>query len=136
MPEGPECTRTARQVNRAVQGKSLVNINFVSGRYVKNLPTGFSEFYFALDEKPLPVKGVFNKGKFIWWEFGDLLPICYMYTTLGMSGNFKLQPSNQSMVGQQRTLTATSLLLQLEDFDFSMNYDIFLNQFSIYFFKL
>ena len=42
MPEGPECTRTARQVNRAVQGKSLVNINFVSGRYVKNLLTGFT----------------------------------------------------------------------------------------------
>jgi formamidopyrimidine-DNA glycosylase len=98
MPEGPECTRTARQVNRAVQGKSLVNINFVSGRYVKKLPTGFAEFYFALDEKPLPVKGVYNKGKFIWWEFGDLLPICYMYTTLGMTGNFKLQPSKHTRI--------------------------------------
>ena len=98
MPEGPECTRTARQLNRAVQGKSLVNLNFVSGRYVKNLPTGFAEFYFALDEKPLPVKGVYNKGKFIWWEFGDLLPICYMYTTLGMTGNFKLQPSKHTRI--------------------------------------
>ena len=98
MPEGPECTRTARQVNRAVQGKFLVNINFVSGRYVKKLPTGFSEFYFALDEKHLPVKGVYNKGKFIWWEFGDLLPICYMYTTLGMTGNFKLQPSKHTRI--------------------------------------
>ena len=98
MPEGPECTRTARQVNRAVQGKSLVNINFVSGRYVKNLPTGFTDFYFALDEKHLPVKGVYNKGKFIWWEFGDLLPICYMYTTLGMTGNFKLQPSKHTRI--------------------------------------
>jgi len=98
MPEGPECTRTARQVDRAVRGKSLVNINFISGRYVKSLPTGFSEFYFALDEKHLPVKGVYNKGKFIWWEFGDLLPICYMYTTLGMSGNFKLQPSKHTRI--------------------------------------
>ena len=35
MPEGPECTRTARQVNRAVQGKELVNLNFISGRYTK-----------------------------------------------------------------------------------------------------
>jgi DNA-formamidopyrimidine glycosylase len=96
MPEGPECTRTARQVNRAVQGKQLVNFNFVSGRYVKNLPIGFADFYFAIDEKPLPVKGVYNKGKFIWWEFGDLLPICYMYTTLGMTGNFKLQPSKHT----------------------------------------
>jgi formamidopyrimidine-DNA glycosylase len=28
MPEGPECTRTARQVDRAVRGKSLVNLKF------------------------------------------------------------------------------------------------------------
>lgn len=99
MPEGPECTRTARQLDRAVRGKSLVNINIVSGRYTKQLPTGFADFYFALDEKHLPVKGVYNKGKFIWWEFGDLLPICYMYTTLGMSGNFKLQPSKHTRLG-------------------------------------
>ena len=98
MPEGPECTRTARQVDRAVRGKSLVNLNFISGRYTKNLPTGFANFYIALEEKHLPVKGVYNKGKFIWWEFGDLLPICYMYTTLGMSGNFKLQPSKHTRI--------------------------------------
>jgi len=99
MPEGPECTRTTRQLDRAVRGKSLVNINFISGRYTKQLPTGFADFYIALEEKHLPVKGVYNKGKFIWWEFGDLLPICYMYTTLGMSGNFKLQPSKHTRIG-------------------------------------
>ena len=98
MPEGPECTRTARQVNRAVQGKELVNLNFISGRYTKKLPDKFSDFYIALEEQHLPVKGVYNKGKFIWWEFGDLLPICYMYTTLGMTGNFKLQPSKHTRI--------------------------------------
>ena len=98
MPEGPECTRTARQVNRAAQGKELVNLNFISGRYTKKLPDKFADFYIALEEKHLPVKGVYNKGKFIWWEFGDLLPICYMYTTLGMTGNFKLQPSKHTRI--------------------------------------
>jgi len=98
MPEGPECTRTARQVDRAVRGKSLVNLNFISGRYTKNLPAGFANFYIALEDNHLPVKGVYNKGKFIWWEFGDLFPICYMYTTLGMSGNFKLQPSKHTRI--------------------------------------
>ena len=98
MPEGPECTRTCRQLDRAVRGKSLVNLNFISGRYVKNLPSGFADFYIALEEKNLPIKGVFNKGKFIWWEFGDLLPICYMYTTLGMTGNFKFQPSKHTRI--------------------------------------
>ena len=99
MPEGPECTRTARQLDRAVRGKSLVNLNIISGRYTKQLPTGFADFYIAIEERNLPVKGVYNKGKFIWWEFGDLLPICYMYTTLGMAGNFKLQPSKHTRIG-------------------------------------
>ena len=98
MPEGPECTRTARQVNRAVQGKQLVNINFVSGRYTKKLPIGFGDFYIALEEQHLPVKCVTNKGKFIYWEFGDLLPICWMYTTLGMTGNFKTKPSKHTRI--------------------------------------
>ena len=53
-----------------------VNINFVSGRYTKKLPTGFGNFYIALEEQSLPVQRVTNKGKFIYWEFGDLLPIC------------------------------------------------------------
>ena len=98
MPEGPECTRTARQVNKAVQGKQLVNINFVSGRYTKKLPIGFGDFYIALEEQHLPVRGVANKGKFIYWEFGDLLPICWMYTTLGMTGNFKMKPSKHTRI--------------------------------------
>ena len=38
MPEGPECTRTAKQVDRAVRGKPLVNINIISGRYTKKHP--------------------------------------------------------------------------------------------------
>ena len=98
MPEGPECTRTAKQVNRAVYNKKLVNINFVSGRYTKKLPIGFGNFYIALTEQSLPIKCVTNKGKFIYWEFGDLLPICWMYTTLGMTGNFKTKPSKHTRI--------------------------------------
>ena len=48
MPEGPECTRTAKQVDRAVRGKKLVNMNIISGRYTKKLPDGFADFYIAL----------------------------------------------------------------------------------------
>ena len=98
MPEGPEYTRIAKQVNNVVQGKQLVNIHFVSGRYTKKLPTDFDLFYMALEERHLPIKGVYNKGKFIWWEFGDLLPICWMYTTLGMTGNFKMKPSKHTRI--------------------------------------
>ena len=98
MPEGPECTRTANQVNRAGYGKKLVNIHVVSGRYTKKLPTGFGNFYIALEEQSLPIQRVTNKGKFIYWEFGDLLPICWMYTTLGMTGNFKTKPSKHTRI--------------------------------------
>ena len=56
MPEGPECTRTARQVDRAVRGKSLVNLNFISGRYTKNLPAGFANFYISIKiQQSLPI---------------------------------------------------------------------------------
>ena len=44
MPEGPECTRTAKQVHRYAQGLTLVNVNIISGRYTKKLPDGFEEF--------------------------------------------------------------------------------------------
>ncbi len=49
MPEGPECTRTARQVDRAIRGKKLVNLNIISGRYTKKLPAGFDSFLISLE---------------------------------------------------------------------------------------
>jgi formamidopyrimidine-DNA glycosylase len=94
MPEGPECTRTARQLHRAVFGKQLTNINIISGRYTKTEPSGFSRFISLLDSSPLTVNKVDNKGKFIYWDLGDI----FIFTTLGMTGNFKLQPSSHSRV--------------------------------------
>ena len=54
MPEGPECTRTAKQVNRYVKGLTLVNVNVISGRYTKKLPDGFDELMSFLPLKVLP----------------------------------------------------------------------------------
>jgi len=90
MPEGPECTRTARQVNRYVKGLTMVNVNIVSGRYTKKLPDGFDEFISFL---PLKVQEVTVKGKFIYWLLDKDISI---WTTLGMTGNFKLQPSKHT----------------------------------------
>ena len=58
MPEGPECTRVARQLDRHCPGKKLVNVNIISGRYTKNLPVGFDLF------TPATVVMVAVKGKF------------------------------------------------------------------------
>ena len=92
MPEGPECTRTAKQVNRYVRGLTMVNVNIVSGRYTKKLPDGFEEFVSFL---PCKVQSVNVKGKFIYWQLDNNASI---WTTLGMTGNFKLQPSKHTRV--------------------------------------
>ena len=90
MPEGPECTRTAKQVDSYIRGLTLVNVNIVSGRYTKKLPDGFEEFMELL---PLKVEEVAVKGKFIHWFLDRDVSI---WTTLGMTGNFKLQPSKHT----------------------------------------
>ena len=90
MPEGPECTRTARQVNRYAQGLTMVNLNIVSGRYTKQVPVGFEKFLHKLPVKVLEVK---IHGKFIYWLLENKISI---WTTLGMTGNFKLRPSKHT----------------------------------------
>ena len=90
MPEGPECTRTARQVNRYAQGLTMVNLNVVSGRYTKQVPAGFEKF---MDKLPLKVLEVKVHGKFIYWVLENHISI---WTTLGMTGNFKLRPSKHT----------------------------------------
>ena len=90
MPEGPECTRTAKQVNRYAQGLTMVNLNIVSGRYTKKVPVGFEKF---LDKLPVKVLEVKIHGKFIYWLLENKISI---WTTLGMTGNFKLRPSKHT----------------------------------------
>jgi len=93
MPEGPEVTRTARQLDDAVRSNFLSHINLVSGRYTKTLPEGYTTFLDFI-ATPKQVKGVFNKGKFIWWDLGS----AFIYSTLGMSGHYKLIPDKHCRV--------------------------------------
>lgn len=94
MPEGPECTRAAKQVHRAVYNKKLVHIELCSGRYTKKAPDGYERALDILEHAPTLVSEVRVKGKFIYWVTPDF----YIYTTLGMTGNFKLQPSKHTRV--------------------------------------
>lgn len=89
MPEGPECTRVARQLDRHCTGKKLVNVNIISGRYTKNLPVGFDLF------KPATVVMVAVKGKFIYFHCDNGV----IFNTLGMTGNWKLVPNKYARVG-------------------------------------
>ena len=95
MPEGPEVTRVASQVNSIVSNSFLDSIELISGRYTKKAPDMFFELDEALSKGSLLVKGVFNKGKFIWWE---LEHNWFIFSTLGMSGRYSLESSKHSRV--------------------------------------
>lgn len=129
MPEGPECTRTARQVNRAVFGKELSNVNIISGRYTKTEPTGFSKLISLLQNNPIKVNKIDNKGKFIYWD----LEGAFIFTTLGMTGNFKLQPSKHSRLAfyftddsavyynDQRNFGTTKIIFKRSELEAKLN---------------
>lgn len=100
MPEGPEVTRVARQLNTVVGNSFLNDIEPVSGRYTKKEPIGYFDFMEYLSQGDLLVKKVTNKGKFIWWE---LEHEWFIYSTLGMSGNYKLENNKHARVKFQVT---------------------------------
>jgi formamidopyrimidine-DNA glycosylase len=95
VPEGPECTIVARQLNAAIKNKTIENIEIVSGRYLKKEPDGFSEYLdHTINEEPQTVLGVSNKGKFIYW----ITTSGVIFSTLGMTGTYKTQNNNYSRV--------------------------------------
>lgn len=67
MPEGPEVTRIAHDLNSYLKNKILSNINILPGsKYVKKVPNNYQEF---IDNLPLKIEGVKNKGKLIYFIF-------------------------------------------------------------------
>lgn len=95
MPEGPEVTRVARQLHSIVSDSFLEDAIPMSGRYIKRVPDGYHDFMSALERSALLIKGVYNKGKFIWWEFENEW---FLFSTLGMSGRYSLRKDTHSRV--------------------------------------
>ena len=62
MPEGPECTIVATQLDKAARGWSLTDVELLTGRYTKKEPVGFSEFMDSLEKDSKYIHGVLNKG--------------------------------------------------------------------------
>ena len=58
MPEGVEVTLFANSLHSFLNGKSLVDIEILSGRYIKKLPENFLEFKRDI---PLCINEVKNK---------------------------------------------------------------------------
>ena len=94
MPEGPECTIVATQLDNAARGWSLTNVELLTGRYTKKEPVGFSEFMDDLEKNSKYIHGVLNKGKFIYW----LLEGGVIFSTLGMSGTYKTEDNKYARV--------------------------------------
>jgi formamidopyrimidine-DNA glycosylase len=98
MPEGPECKRTADQLDAYCAGWSLSKVEILSGRYVTHgPPKGFAEF--CSTWLPAEIEQVSCKGKFIYYllrskEHGQ----ASIWSTLGMSGRWALRESDHSRV--------------------------------------
>lgn len=89
MPEGPECTIVAQSLHRLLVGKTLTDVEVISGRYTK---TSFGSLENILDRKIIQIS---NKGKFIYWEFDNE---SILFSTLGMSGGYSITPETHSRV--------------------------------------
>ncbi len=92
MPEGPECTTVAVQLHSILKNAYLTDVSILSGRYLKTLPEGFE---YLSERLPLQIRGVRNKGKFIYMQ---LERDWNVFITLGMSGSFKISTNPYARV--------------------------------------
>ncbi len=92
MPEGPECRRIGENLAKFCSNKMLTSIEILSGRYTKNLPTGFE---LLANQLPIGVVGIGVHGKFIYWILREEFSI---WNTLGMSGSWRKEPSKHARV--------------------------------------
>lgn len=90
MPEGPEVKRLVDSL-QIVTGEWIQDIEFLSGRYMKAEPSGFSAFSAWLEscDEPTEILSINCKGKFIWFDLGEWK----IFSTLGMTGTYKLEPN-------------------------------------------
>ena len=80
MPEAPEVRSMAQSLAKLWSGKTLTNVEVVSGRYVKNELTGLDTIKSLL---PLRVVGVGVHGKF---SYAILENETFAWFTMGMTG--------------------------------------------------
>lgn len=93
MPEGPETRITVDSLSKYVVGKSLTEIQVLSGRYTKHGdPEGMTQI---VSELPQMIQNVDCKGKFIYFTCNSNWSI---WNTLGMSGNWSSTHKKHSRV--------------------------------------
>lgn len=68
MPEVSEVALTAEILCKLLKKHKLIEIKFISGRYLKKTPDNFSKFQKSF---PLKLKEVNSKGKFMWFKLSS-----------------------------------------------------------------
>ena len=92
MPEGPEVRRMALSLSKRVSGRMLVDIEVLSGRYLKKKIEGLAE---ATKNLPAKINGVGVHGKFSYWIINNDY---FLWTTLGMTGGWSKTRTKHSRV--------------------------------------
>tara|TARA_Y100001938_G_C8031664_1_gene400975 strand:- start:247 stop:1053 length:807 start_codon:yes stop_codon:yes gene_type:complete len=82
MPEGPEVKRFGTDLARVVSGKTIKNIEVISGRYSKKPLPGLEE---VKSQLPAKVIGVGVHGKFLYWIVDNGF---FLHSSLGMTGHW------------------------------------------------
>ena len=85
MPESPEVRTIVDELQPLIEGRDLVKVQIVGGRFEKTPPKGWREFRNALGIGPLKVEKVSCKGKFIFWELEEDWS---MWCSLAMTGRW------------------------------------------------
>jgi DNA-formamidopyrimidine glycosylase len=113
MPEGPEVTHVANDLNRLVKNKKLANIIILSNsKYEKKAPNNFQSF---LKKLPLKVEKITNKGKLIYW---CLEGNNFMINHLIMTGYWSENKSNYASLKFEFTNEQTLYFCDARKFGF------------------
>ena len=86
MPEGPEVKLFVDRINDIYQNKNIRKINVLSGRYTKKPVENIDK---VLNKN---LNGVLCKGKFIWFDLGNII----LFNTLGMTGSWSQKKNKHS----------------------------------------
>lgn len=92
MPEGPEVKIIGEALAQWASSKRVVEINVLSGRYLKKNIPGLE---YARSNIPLDIVGVGVHGKFIYWITRNDI---FLYNTLGMTGEWSKEKTKHSRV--------------------------------------
>lgn len=96
MPELPEVTITAENLGKQIRNSEILEVKVHSGRYSRHgMPEGLEDFCLQL---PVHVRGVSNKGKFIYIITSNPIGSWYIWNTLGMSGAWKKEKTKHSHI--------------------------------------